>query len=103
MAPIPEPPVLRALWRRSPPRKARADWRWEMAELHVVEGGKRVSSEPEQARTFDLQAEAALVGNVVHDPNALDEVRGQLSPEHFYSEAHRRIYEACCEVRDAGD
>ena len=35
-------------------------------------------------------------------PRALDKVLEFLKPEHFYSEAHRRIYEACVELRAKG-
>jgi replicative DNA helicase len=35
------------------------------------------------------------------DPSALDKV-AELRPEHFYSEAHRRIFEACLELRSTG-
>jgi replicative DNA helicase len=43
----------------------------------------------------DLQAEAALLGTVIIDQSALDKVLETLQPTHFYSESHRRIYEAC--------
>jgi len=47
----------------------------------------------------DLDAEAAVLSSVMVDPLALDKVVEFLKPEHFYSEAHRRIYEACLELR----
>ncbi len=49
----------------------------------------------------DLDAEAAVLSAVMLDPSALDRVT-DLKPEHFYSESHRRIYEACLELRHAG-
>jgi replicative DNA helicase len=49
----------------------------------------------------DLEAEAAVLSACMLDPAALDKVV-DLKPEHFYSEAHRRIFEACLELRAAG-
>jgi replicative DNA helicase len=49
----------------------------------------------------DLDAEAAVLSAVMLDPAALDRVT-ELKPEHFYSEAHRRIFEACLELRQTG-
>ena len=47
----------------------------------------------------DLDAEAAVLSAVMIDPAALDKVLEFLKPDHFYSEAHRRIFEACIELR----
>ncbi len=47
----------------------------------------------------DLDAEAAVLSAAMVDPLALDRVIEFLKPEHFYSEAHRRIFEACLELR----
>src|SRR5687767_11283926 len=49
----------------------------------------------------DLDAEAAVLSAAMVDPSALDKVT-DLKAEHFYSEAHRRIYEGCLELRAAG-
>ena len=49
----------------------------------------------------DLDAEAAVLSAAMLDPSALDKVT-DLKAEHFYSEAHRRIFEACLELRQAG-
>jgi len=49
----------------------------------------------------DLEAEAAVLSAVMLDPSALDKVT-DLKPEFFYSEAHRRIFEACLELRAGG-
>jgi replicative DNA helicase len=49
----------------------------------------------------DLDAEAAVLSAVMLDPAALDKV-SDLKPEHFYSEAHRRIFEAALELRRVG-
>lgn len=49
----------------------------------------------------DLEAEAAVLSAIMLDPSALDKVV-ELKPEFFYSEAHRRIFEACLELRAGG-
>ncbi|HEY4016915.1 MAG TPA: replicative DNA helicase [Polyangiaceae bacterium] len=50
----------------------------------------------------DLEAEAAVLSAVMVDPLALDKVCEFLKAEHFYSEAHRRIFEACVELAAEG-
>ncbi len=50
----------------------------------------------------DLDAEAAVISAVMLDPLAFDKVNEFLRPEHFYSEAHRRIHEACVELSSEG-
>ena len=50
----------------------------------------------------DLDAEAAVLSAVMLDGSALDRVAEFLKPEHFYSEAHRRIYEAAVELHARG-
>ena len=42
----------------------------------------------------DLNAEAAVLASAILDQGAIDLVSATLRPEHFYSEANRRIYEA---------
>jgi replicative DNA helicase len=49
----------------------------------------------------DLEAEAGVLSAVMLDPSAMDKIT-DLKPEFFYSEAHRRIFEACFELRQAG-
>ncbi len=49
----------------------------------------------------DLEAEAAVLSAVMLDPSAMDKIT-DLKPEFFYSEAHRRIFEACFELKAAG-
>jgi replicative DNA helicase len=50
----------------------------------------------------DLSAEAAVLSAVMVDPLALDKVCEFLKAEHFYSEAHRRIFEASIELSAEG-
>ncbi len=47
----------------------------------------------------DLDAEAAVLSALMIDPMAFDKVYEFLKPEHFYSEAHRRVYEAAVDLR----
>jgi len=42
----------------------------------------------------DLGAEQAVLSASMLDRQALDRVLEFLKPEHFYSEAHRRVFEA---------
>ena len=49
----------------------------------------------------DLDAEAAVLSACMLDPSAMDKIT-DLKPEYFYSEAHRRIFEACFELKQAG-
>ncbi|HVJ89242.1 MAG TPA: replicative DNA helicase [Labilithrix sp.] len=71
-------------------------------------GGKFGAKEPENPPTIegrvpphDLDAEAAVLSAAMLDPSAMDKVV-ELKPEYFYSEAHRRIFEACLELRQSG-
>ncbi|MBW4607734.1 MAG: replicative DNA helicase [Hassallia sp. WJT32-NPBG1] len=41
-----------------------------------------------------LEAEEAILGGIMLDPNAIMRVRDQLKPHHFYIGAHRDIYQA---------
>lgn len=47
----------------------------------------------------DLDAEAAVLSAVMLDGNAIDSLLEFLKPEHFYSEAHRWIFEACVALK----
>lgn len=50
----------------------------------------------------DIDAEAAVISAVLLDPAALPLIEDFLRGEHFFSEAHRRIYEAAVQVRSTG-
>jgi replicative DNA helicase len=50
----------------------------------------------------DLDAEGAVLSSVMVDPAALPAIADMLAPEHFYAERHRRIFEACLELRRSG-
>lgn len=50
----------------------------------------------------DLEAEGAVLSAVILDELALPKLVDFLAPEHFYSEAHRRIFEVCVDLRNLG-
>ena len=52
---------------------------------------------------YNEEAERALLGSLLLDVEAVDEVRHLLEPASFYKEAHRRIYAASLAVVDAGE
>jgi replicative DNA helicase len=70
-------------------REARA----KLVEPLIIEG---------RVPPHDLDAEAAVLSAIMLDTSALDKVLEFLKPEHFYSEAHRRIFEAAIELRSVG-
>ncbi len=43
---------------------------------------------------FDLEAEAAVLGSMIIDPDAIMHVYDRLYPEDFYRHAHREVYKA---------
>jgi replicative DNA helicase len=47
----------------------------------------------------ELDAEAAVLSAVLLDADAFDRVQELLSPEHFYADANRRIYEAVLDLK----
>jgi replicative DNA helicase len=49
----------------------------------------------------DLDAEAAVLSAILLKNDALDQVAELLKPEHFYSEANGKIFEACVELARA--
>lgn len=49
-----------------------------------------------------LEAEQAVLGAVLSDEAALDQVVGMLAPRDFYDVAHQRVYEACVELAKEG-
>jgi len=50
----------------------------------------------------DLDVEAAVLSQIMNDSSALEKIVGFLHPEHFYSESHRRIFEAMLELAGQG-
>jgi replicative DNA helicase len=71
--------------------------------LRVIGGqAEGISAVEGRVPPHDLDAEGAVISAVMVDPGALDKVNEFLKPEHFYSEAHRRIFEACVELSSTG-
>src|SRR5437667_12406879 len=56
---------------------------------------------PGRVPPHDLDAEAAVLSAVLLSPEAFDQVCDVLRPEHFYSDANRRIFEATVELHGA--
>jgi replicative DNA helicase len=50
----------------------------------------------------NIDAEEAILGGILLDPNALDRIVNQLHPEAFYVNAHRQIYKAALTLHQAG-
>ncbi|HZU82982.1 MAG TPA: DnaB-like helicase N-terminal domain-containing protein, partial [Polyangiaceae bacterium] len=75
-----------------------------MEKLRVIGGQPQepIASLEGRVPPHDLGAEAAVLSAVMVDPLALDKVAEFLRPEHFYSEAHRRVYEATVELSSEG-
>ncbi|HEY8091736.1 MAG TPA: DnaB-like helicase N-terminal domain-containing protein, partial [Polyangiaceae bacterium] len=74
-----------------------------MNNLRAVGGqGEGILAVEGRVPPHDLDAEGAVLSAVMVDPGALDKVQEFLRPEHFYSEAHRRIFEACSELSATG-
>ena len=74
-----------------------------MEKLRVIGGqAEGISAVEGRVPPHDLDAEGAVISAVMVDPGALDKVNEFLKPEHFYSEAHRRIFEACVELSSTG-
>jgi replicative DNA helicase len=50
----------------------------------------------------DVDAEAAVIGALLYDQRHVAALPPKLRPEAFFSEAHRQVFEAVCDVRDSG-
>ncbi len=51
----------------------------------------------------DVEAEQAVLGSLLLDPDAINLVRDELEPEDFYAEKHAHIYRAAVALADAGE
>ncbi len=65
------------------------------APVQVVDIGGRVPP-------HNLEAEAAVLASILSDHRKLDAVIGILQPDHFYSDANRRVFEAALELQRKG-
>ena len=50
----------------------------------------------------DEEAERLLLGILLYDESAVDEVHGKLAPAHFQIDKHRWIYQAIADLRTKG-
>ena len=73
--------------------------------LKTTNQGEKMTARPmTDARAYphDLEAERALLGQSMSDPDALGEVRAALKPEHFYRPGHRNLFAMLCGMADDG-
>ena len=49
----------------------------------------------EKLPPHDVEAEEAVIGSLIIDPDAIGKIAGFLVPEDFWEETHRLIYQAC--------
>lgn len=66
-------------------------------DLRLVPGGASVA--PVRIPPHDVDAEGAVISAAILNPIALSAIVDLLRPEHFFSEAHRRIFEAVLSLR----
>jgi replicative DNA helicase len=72
-------------------------------DLRVIDGGAGAVDVAHVVNLdADMRVEAAVLSNVLLDNALLDEVNAFLKPEHFHSEAHRRVFEACVALHEHG-
>jgi len=50
----------------------------------------------------NIQAEEAILGGLLLDPNAIGRVAGKLEPAHFYVSAHAKLYAIALELQSQG-
>ncbi|MDX8391540.1 MAG: replicative DNA helicase [Mariprofundaceae bacterium] len=62
----------------------------------------RTDSIREHVPPHALDAELAVLGGIMLDPEALERLEGSLIPEHFYVERHRLIFNAMLELTGKG-
>ncbi len=77
-----------------------------MATVSRVDSGRsaaRVSSEIlDRLPPQNLDAEKAVLGSILLDPNMCDEVALALRPDDFYADAHQKLYASILEMHDEG-
>ena len=59
------------------------------------------SAYPESLPPQNIDAEEAVLGSILFDPNAMQRVHELLEPEAFYVHAHGLIYSACCALHSS--
>jgi replicative DNA helicase len=75
---------------------------YRQGRAHAYEAPPPPSVSSGRVPPHDLDAEAAVLSAILLERDALDKVLETLQPDHFYSEANRRIYEAAVELSAKG-
>ncbi|GAF71132.1 unnamed protein product, partial [marine sediment metagenome] len=52
----------------------------------------------EKLPPHDIEAEEAVIGSLLIDPDAILKIAASLKPEDFFSETNRVIYQACLSI-----
>ena len=60
-------------------------------------------AQPDKLLPHEPQAEKLVLGTIMTERNALNEVRDILSPECFYDKLHRAVYEAITAIDARGE
>jgi hypothetical protein len=61
----------------------------------VIEEEQRLGMAEDKAPPHDIEAEEAVIGSLLIDPDAILKVATSLKAEDFFSETNRIIYQAC--------
>ncbi|MBD2344178.1 DnaB-like helicase N-terminal domain-containing protein [Anabaena subtropica] len=56
------------------------------------------NSQQDKLPPHNIEAEEAIIGGILLDPNAIFVIKDRLKPEHFYVSVHRDIYQACLKL-----
>jgi len=59
------------------------------------QGQQRFDAVDDRLPPCNIEAEEAVLGGILLDPNAIYRIKDRLKPEHFYISAHKDIYQAC--------
>lgn len=71
--------------------------------IDAAQSGERISSEIlDRLPPQNLDAERAVLGSLLLDPNFCDDVVLILRPDDFYADAHRRLFRHMVAMHDAG-
>ncbi len=88
--------------RGNPENRAENRWGQEEAEVMAREKQKAVVS-PMKVPPSNVQAEQAILGGILINNDALNQVMDVLAPDDFYREAHQAIFEGMLELYNGGE